>query len=297
MTEKIRNQMARVVKRLSPAFSDKLYLRLLYYFTMGRTLHLDNPKTFSEKLQWLKIHQRHPQLTMLVDKLAVKEQITKDLGSEYVCRVLQVWDNVDDIDISMLPDSFVLKTTHSGGNNGVAICKDKSSFDFDAAKEKLREAMNSDIYMRYREWPYKNVERKIFAEEYLGDNLIDYKFYCFNGNADCVLLCKDRQEGHVKYYFLDREWQLLPYNADSKNAPADINLPKPACIDQLFGLADRLSKGYPFVRVDFFEVKGQIYFAEYTFYPASGLDPKKTKEFDIMAGEKIDLKLISSPHA
>ena len=285
------------MRRLSPVFPDSLYLRLLYYFTMGRVLHLNNPKTFSEKLQWLKIHQRQPQLTTLVDKLAVKKQVTQDLGSEYVCPVLQVWDKVDDIDISTLPESFVLKTTHSGGNNGVAICKDKSSFDLESAKNKLREAMDTDIFMRYREWPYKNVERKIFAEKYLGDNLVDYKFYCFNGHADCVLLCKDRQEGHVKYYFLDREWHLLPYNADSKNAPKDINLAKPDSINQLFDLADSLSKDYPFVRVDFFEVNGHIYFAEYTFYPASGLDPKKTKEFDIMAGEKIDLSLIPFHHA
>ena len=292
MTESSRYQLSRVIKRLSPLFPDRVYLKALFYLTMGRHLDLNNPQTFSEKLQWLKLHQRTPFYTSLVDKLAVKQRISQILGEEFVCPVLAVWDSVDEVDLDSLPDSFVLKTTYSGGNNGVAICKDKKSFDWEAAKAKLQEeAKRTDIYYRYREWPYKHVARKVFAEKYLGDNLTDYKFYCFDGDADCVLVCTDRQKGKIKYYFLDQNWHLLPYNSDSKNAPEGFSLPRPEGMDRLFDLAAQLSKGFPFVRVDFFDVDGSIYFAEYTLYPASGLDPKKTAEFEKRAGEKINLSL------
>lgn len=292
MTESARYQLSRVIKRLSPLFPDRVYLKALFYLTMGRHLDLNNPQTFSEKLQWLKLHQRTPFYTSLVDKLAVKQRISQILGEEFVCPVLAVWDSVDEVDLDSLPDSFVLKTTYSGGNNGVAICKDKKSFDWEAAKAKLQEeAKRTDIYYRYREWPYKHVARKVFAEKYLGDNLTDYKFYCFDGDADCVLVCTDRQKGRIKYYFLDQNWHLLPYNSDSKNAPEGFSLPRPEGMDRLFDLAAQLSKGFPFVRVDFFDVDGSIYFAEYTLYPASGLDPKKTAEFEKRAGEKINLSL------
>ena len=292
MTESARYQLSRVIKRLSPLFPDRVYLKALFYLTMGRHLDLNNPQTFSEKLQWLKLHQRTPFYTSLVDKLAVKQRISQILGEEFVCPVLAVWDSVDEVDLDSLPDSFVLKTTYSGGNNGVAICKDKKSFDWEAAKAKLQEeAKRTDIYYRYREWPYKHVARKVFAEKYLGDNLTDYKFYCFDGDADCVLVCTDRQKGKIKYYFLDQNWHLLPYNSDSKNAPEGFSLPRPEGMDKLFDLAAQLSKGFPFVRVDFFDVDGSIYFAEYTLYPASGLDPKKTAEFEKRAGEKINLSL------
>ena len=292
MTESARYQLSRVIKRLSPLFPDRVYLKALFYLTMGRHLDLNTPQTFSEKLQWLKLHQRTPFYTSLVDKLAVKQRISQILGEEFVCPVLAVWDSVDEVDLDSLPDSFVLKTTYSGGNNGVAICKDKKSFDWEAAKAKLQEeAKRTDIYYRYREWPYKHVARKVFAEKYLGDNLTDYKFYCFDGDADCVLVCTDRQKGKIKYYFLDQNWHLLPYNSDSKNAPEGFSLPRPEGMDKLFDLAAQLSKGFPFVRVDFFDVDGSIYFAEYTLYPASGLDPKKTAEFEKRAGEKINLSL------
>lgn len=292
MTESARYQLSRVIKRLSPLFPDRVYLKALFYLTMGRHLDLNNPQTFSEKLQWLKLHQRTPFYTSLVDKLAVKQRISQILGEEFVCPVLAAWDSVDEVDLDSLPDSFVLKTTYSGGNNGVAICKDKKSFDWEAAKAKLQEeAKRTDIYYRYREWPYKHVARKVFAEKYLGDNLTDYKFYCFDGDADCVLVCTDRQKGKIKYYFLDQNWHLLPYNSDSKNAPEGFSLPRPEGMDRLFDLAAQLSKGFPFVRVDFFDVDGSIYFAEYTLYPASGLDPKKTAEFEKRAGEKINLSL------
>ena len=277
--------------RLSPLFSDKTYLRLQFYLIMGRRLDLEHPQTMDEKLQWLKLNQRDKKYTAMVDKLAVKDIVSRQLGEQYVARVLAVWNDVSDIDISGLPDRFVLKTTHSGGNTGVVICKDKSKFDLQEAKYRLSRSMRFDIFPRYREWPYKDVPRKIFAEEYLGDNLTDYKFYCFDGDADSVLGCVGRQEHQIRYYFFDKEWKLCPYNSYAMEAGPDFTLPKPPCIDQLFEMASSLSKGFPFLRVDFYDIDGRVYFGEYTFYPASGFHTSWLPETDQYFGSKINLGL------
>ena len=292
MVEETRKKLNSLLIRFSPIISDELFIRIQYRLLKGGRLNLSKPATMDEKLQWLKIHNRDPRLTQLVDKLAVKQYIAETIGEQYVCPVLKTWDSVGDISLDDLPDSFVLKTNHSGGNTGVVLCKDKSSFDLEAAKEKLESAMHTDIYRRYREWPYKNVPHRVFAEKYLGDNLTDYKFYCFNGTADCVLTCVDRQLGDPKFYFFDRDWKLCRYNKRGKEAPADFTLPRPGNIDELFDLAALLSKGFPFVRMDFFDVDGKIYFGEFTFYPASGYDPNRLPETDLMFGNKIDLGLI-----
>ena len=284
--------LSRVVMKMNFLFPDHIYLKLLYYLIMGKRLHLSNPKTMNEKLQWLKIAQRNPLLTTLVDKLSVKDYVAKTIGSEYVCPLLGSWDSFDDIDFSSLPNQFVLKTNHSGGNTGVVICQDKSLFDIKEAREKLTSSMAFDIFPRYREWPYKNIRKKIFAEQFLGEDIVDYKFYCFNGDADCVLLCIDRQKGDPKFYFFNREWQLLRYNKRGKEAPEGFTLPKPSNMDEMFDLASRMSKGFPFVRMDFYDVDGKCYFGEYTFYPASGFDYNRLPATDLYFGEKIDLSLI-----
>ncbi len=299
--------LLRILKRVNFLFGDTLYLRLFYYFAMGKKLDLENPKTMNEKLQYLKLKQREPMLTSLVDKIAVKNIVAEKIGQEYVCPLLGVWDSFDEIDFDALPDSFVLKTNHSGGNTGVVICKDKKSFDVETARKKLTISMKEDIYPVFREWPYKNVKKRIFAEKFLGENLVDYKFYCFNGDADCVLLCIDRQKGSPKFYFFDRDWNLLRYNKRGKAAPEGFTLPKPDNMDLLFHLASKMSEGFPFVRMDFFDVDGKCYFGEYTFYPASGVDENRLPETDRYFGDKIDLSLCgqfknhfsidSSPHS
>lgn len=294
MSEFIRTQLIRVLKRLSWLFPDRLYLQLFYRLAMNSWPRLDHPILFSEKMQWLKLNLRKPFLNMLVDKLAVKEYVGRHLGKEYICSVLGVWNNVGEIDIASLPKQFVLKTTHGGGNEGVVVCKDKDELDWDAAKAKLRENMKVNIYDWYREWPYKNVERRIFAEKYLGDNILDYKFYCCNGEVMCILLCVGRQEGHVKYFFLDKEWHLRPYNKDSIELADEFSEEKPENLPQMLEIAVEMSKGFPFVRIDLFDVNGRIYFGEYTFFPASGLDPNKTTLFEQLLGEKIDLSLCNA---
>lgn len=291
MSEFIRTQLARVLRRLAWLFPDRLYLQLFYRLAMNSWPRLDHPVLFSEKMQWLKLHLRQPFLTMLVDKLEVKDYVSKHLGPEYICPKLGVWDNVDKIDFASLPKQFVLKTTHGGGNEGVVVCKDKDALDWEAAKAKLAVNMKENIYDCYREWPYKYVKRRIFAEEYLGDNIVDYKFYCCNGEVVCILLCVGRQEGHVKYFFLDKEWHLCPYNKDSIELADEFSEAPPENLQQMLEIAAKLSKGFPFVRIDLFDVEGRIYFGEYTFFPASGLDPKKTMLFEQLLGEKIDLSL------
>ncbi|MBR6181751.1 MAG: glycosyl transferase [Prevotella sp.] len=283
---------SRVVMKMNFLFPDRPYLKLLYFLTMGKRLHLSDPKTMNEKLQWLKLAQRDPLLTSLVDKLTVKEHVAKAIGRKYVCPLLGVWDSFDEIDFDTLPNQFVLKTNHSGGNMGVVICDDKSRFNISEARKKLNSSLSFDIYPGYREWPYKNIRKKIFAEQFLGTDIVDYKFYCFNGDADCVLLCIDRQKGDPKFYFFNKDWQLLRYNKRGKEAPEGFTLPKPDNMDEMFALAARMSKGFPFVRMDFYDVNGKCYFGEYTFYPASGFDFNRLPETDRYFGDKIDLSLV-----
>lgn len=260
---------------------------------MGSKLNLDNPKTMNEKLQWLKLYNRNPKLTCIVDKIEAKQYISDRLGSEYVVPLLKVWDNPSDINISDLPDRFVIKTNHSGGNTGVVICKDKSTLDIQDVKYKMSKSLKLDIYSLYREWPYKNVKKRIFVEEYLGDDIVDYKFYCFNGYVDAVLLCVDRHIEAPKFYFFDKDWNLKRYNRLGKEAPVGFSLPKPENIDRMFSIAAELSIGHPFVRVDLYNIKGKIYFGEMTFFPASGYDRNRLPEADILFGSMIDLKLVN----
>ncbi len=279
----------------SPMWSDKTYLRMYYRVTMGKKLDFNNCRTMNEKLQWLKINNRHPLLTKLVDKIEVKKYVTDLLGTEYVVPLYKVWETPEQItqdDIDALPDKFVIKTNHSGGNSGVVICKDKKNLDLNDLKLRMRRSMKDDIYRNFREWPYRYVNKRIFAEAYLGEDLTDYKFYCFNGCADCVLLCIDRQSEHgPKFYFFDRNWKLCRYNQAGKAAPADFTLPKPEGMDQMFDIAARLSEGHPMVRVDLYNINGRIYFGELTFYPAAGIDANRLPEADLYFGNKIDLSL------
>lgn len=282
-----------ILKRLWFLFPDELYLKIIYYLKMGRRLDLDEPKTMNEKLQWLKLHNRKSEYTSMVDKILVKEYVSEKIGARYVAPLLGVWDRVEDIDFDSLPEQFVLKANHSGDNKGVVICHDKSALDVRKAKADLRKSLKLDIYRVYREWPYKNVRKRFFAEKYLGKDLVDYKFYCFDGHADSVLVCIDRQIGDPKFYFFDKEWNLKRYNQRGLNAPADFTLPRPEGIDEMFELASRLSEGLPFARVDFYDVNGRVYFGEITFFPSGGFDPKRLPEADLHFGSMIDLSKVS----
>ncbi len=273
------------------SMSDKKYLKMTYRAMMGKKLDLDNPKTFNEKLQWLKLYYRPDIYTVYADKYAVREHIKETLGEEYLIPLLGVWEHPEDIDFDALPESFVLKCNHNSGK-GMCICKDKNKLDRDKTLLELRQGINENYYLINREWPYKNINRRIIAEKFMVDEsggFIDYKFFCFNGVCDCVMVCLDRHLGDTKFYFFDKEWKLKRLNIRGKNAPEDFTLRKPPCMDKMFEIAEKLSENMPFVRVDLYECMGQIYFGELTFFPDSGFDPNLLPETDKYFGSLIKL--------
>ena len=279
--------------RLFCVLPDKLFLKSAFYIYKGKKLSLDNPITMDEKLQWLKLYNRNPEYPKMVDKCDSKEYVEQIIGAEYIIPTLGVWDTFDSIDFDKLPNQFVLKCTHDSGS--VVVCKDKNTFDYNEAKKKLEKGLKRNIFWHTREWPYKELPPRILAEKYMTDNsggLIDYKFYCFDGYVDCVLVCIDRHLKNTKFYFFDKEWKLKRLNVRGKNAPEDFTLPKPECIDKMFELASQLSKGMPFIRVDLYENNGQIYFGELTFFPDSGFDPNRLPESDLYFGNLINLELV-----
>lgn len=276
--------------------SDKLYLKIIYYFFIGKELNFSNVLTLNEKIQWLKIYDRKEKYIDLVDKCAVKKYIKKWIGEEYVIPTVGVWKNFDDIDFNKLPNKFVLKCTHDSGS--CIICNDKNHFNLKKAKAKILYNLSHNYFWIGREWTYKNIEPQIIVEEFLEDNkakeLTDYKFYCFNGVALYVLLCLGRKSGNTKFYFFDRDWNLKRYNKFGKNAPKDFTLPKPDNINKMFEIAGILSKKSEasFVRVDLYNVNGKIYFGELTFYPNSGFDRNRLLETDLYFGGLVKLPIV-----
>lgn len=276
-------------------FSDRMYLRLRYMAAFGRRLDLRNPQTFNEKLQWLKLYNRKPEYTAMVDKLEAKKYVAGIIGEEYIIPTIGVWNNPEEIDFDSLPEQFVFKCTHNSGH-GLCICKSKKDLDIPAVKKSLAEALAEDYFLKGREWPYKNVPHRIIAEQYLSDDspqnrgsLSDYKFTCFNGQADNVMVCIDRDKGDTKFYFFDRDWKLLRLNKRGLEAPEGFTLEKPEAMDRMFDIAARLSEGIPFVRVDLYYVNGRIYFGELTFFPESGLDRNLLPETERLFGSRIVL--------
>lgn len=271
---------------------DEVHLRLMYRANMGCWPDLESPKTFNEKLQWLKLHDRNPLYTTLVDKYRVKQWVSDRIGEQYVTKTYDVWDSVDEIDLSGLPDRFVLKTNHDCG--GIAICGDRAAFDFGAAKKKLDAHLHTNYFWRTREWPYKNVKPCIFAEEYLEPNpvkndLVDYKIMCFGGKARCAFTCEGRGEGDLRVDFFDLDWNRLPFTRHYPNS--DSPVPRPAGLERMIELSERLSQDIPFVRVDFYEVGSDLYFGEMTFYPGSGMEEFNPEQWDEELGTWVELPL------
>jgi hypothetical protein len=273
---------------------DVLYLKHKYRKVFGCKLDLRNPRKFSEKIQWLKLYDRNPLYHKLVDKVAVKDWVKNKIGEQYVIPTYAVWSTIEDVDISLLPEQFVIKCSHDAAS--WSICHDRESFDEKSALDKIRRAIKQDYYhYDNKQWAYKDVPRRIIAEQFIKDSseieigLTDYKFFCFDGKADCVMIAKDREKRNPIYYFFDREWHLLRYNYRGENAPEDFTLPKPDALDTMFLVAETLSKGFSFVRVDLYNSDGKILFGEMTFYPDGGMDPYILPEVDLLFGEKLKL--------
>lgn len=279
--------------KLNFLFPDELYLKILFRLQMGYKLDLKNPKTFNEKLQWLKLYDRKPEYTSMVDKYAVKKYVAARIGEEYIIPTLGVWNRPEDIDWESLPNQFVLKTTHGGGNSGVVICKNKATFDRNKAVEKLRKSYILDIYKSSREWVYKDVDKKIIAESYIEDSqtkeLRDYKFFCFNGEVKYMFVASERQKREEPYFdFFDSEYNILPIK---QGHPNSTNKPqKPNCFEEMKSIASKLAQNIPHVRVDLYEVNGKIFFGELTFFHFAGFVPFQPHEWDYKFGELLKLE-------
>lgn len=269
---------------------DDKYLVMEYKAVMGKELNLNAPKSFNEKMQWLKLYDRNPEYPIMVDKAEVKDYVAKRIGAEHIIETVGVWDSFDAIDFDRLPERFVLKCTHDSG--GLVICKDKGSFDKEKARKKLEKCLKNNYYYMSREWPYKSVKPRIIAEEYMEDpklaELRDYKFFCFNGKPKCFKIDFDRFIEHRANYY-DIEGTLLPFGESNVLPDFERDIAMPQKLDEMLRLAEILSENIPFVRVDFYEVGEKIYFGELTFYPASGLGPFTDEEWDMKLGSWIEL--------
>lgn len=270
---------------------DELYLRLLYRGVMGRKLHLNPPKTYNEKVQWLKLHDKNPIYPKICDKIAVREIVRERIGESYFTPILGVWDDPDDIDFTALPEQFVLKCTHDSG--GVILCPNKAELDEQAARESLKTWLKRDYSIAGREWPYRFVPRRVLAEAFLpgtnGARPDDYKFYCFDGKPRVLLVCTNRVKAHADYLYFDMERKPFRINEISKNLPEGYTLLRPPHYDEMVSLASRLSAGFPHVRVDLFDTPEGIRFGEITLYDQSGLNDDYYYESDLEMGAMMDL--------
>lgn len=270
---------------------DKVFLNAAFRARFGRKLDLKNPKTFNEKLQWMKLYNRNPVYTMMVDKYLVRNYVREIIGEEYLIPLLGVWDDPDKIDFDKLPMQFVLKCNHNSGL-GMCICKDKNKLDIEKVKNDLRKGLKQDYYLTGREWPYKNVPRKIIAEKYMVDEsgyeLKDYKYYCFDGKVRIVMINSDRMSSlETKANYFDENYQPLDFVWGYENA----NIPpaKPEKFEEMKSLAEKLSEGIPHVRIDFYQTPQGIFFGEMTFFDGSGFDAIEPIEWDYKIGSWINL--------
>lgn len=277
-------------KQLLNWIDDKAYLKLMYYLIFDKKLNLNNSKTFNEKLQWLKLYDRNPLYTKLVDKYEVRKYIAQTIGEEYLIPLIGVWDKFDDIDFSTLPNQFVLKCTHDSG--GLVICKNKSKLDIEVARKKINKCLRRNYYYSGREWPYKDVKPRIVCEKYMVDEsgveLKDYKFFCFDGEPKALFVATDRGID-TRFDYFDMDFNHLPFMQHYKNGVKKIT--KPKGFDKMVELAKKLSGSIPHVRVDFYDINGKVYFGELTFYHFSGFEKFEPEEYDEIFGKWIKLPL------
>lgn len=286
---------SKALELVSRLMSDEAYLKLVYRVKMGKKLDLKNPKTFNEKLQWLKLNDRKDIYTRMVDKAEAKKYVAEIIGEKYIIPTIGVYDSFDDIRFDNLPNQFVIKCTHDSG--GLVICKDKARFDINSARKKINKCLKKNFYYRGREWPYKNVRPRIIVEEYLNETdscgLRDYKFFCFNGEVKCFKIDFNRFIRHRANYY-DLNAKLLKFG--EVVCPPDYNkkLDPPCNLKEMVLLAEELSQGIAFVRVDFYELNRRTFFGEITFYPSSGFGAFVPEKWDEKLGVWLDLDCINS---
>lgn len=268
---------------------------MLYYAAIGKRLHLKHPRTYTEKLQWLKLYDHNPLYTTMVDKYAVKQYVADIIGDNYVIPTIGVWERPEDIDFMMLPNQFVLKTTFGGGGNEIVICRDKLSLDIDKAVSHMKRYMDQDMYKTSREWPYKNVSHRIIAEKYMEEpgvsSLTDYKVMCFNGKVKLIELHLGRYTDDHTQDFYDRDWNRIPIAQGSYKTVSSKDVRCPAKFDEMIRLSEVLAMNIPHVRVDWYIINERLYFGELTFFDASGFDPFIPDEYNYILGDWIELPL------
>ena len=282
---------------------DELYLKIKFYLSTGKKSNLDNPKGFCEKLQWLKLYDRKDIYTTLVDKYKVRDFIKMKIGSKYLIPLLGVWDNPNKIDFNSLPDKFVLKCNHNSGG-GMCLCTDKSKLDICNVRKKLLKYINKPYYSVNRQWPYKNVKPLIISEEFMEDpnsklinnseslGLIDYKFYCFNGEPKFLYIGYANISNGIKrdlLTFLDLNWQQVPFGRLDHEKLDISKLNRPSNFNEMIEISKILSEGIPFVRVDLYNINNNIYFSELTFSPGGGLGVFNPYEYEILFGSWIKI--------
>ncbi|MDD7150703.1 MAG: ATP-grasp fold amidoligase family protein [Bacilli bacterium] len=276
--------------KFSRILADKTYLKIYFKCKMGYKLNLKNPQTFNEKLQWLKLYDRNPEYTKMVDKYEVREYIKEKIGEEYLIPLIGVYDKFDDIDFDELPNQFVIKCNHDSG--GLVICKDKGKLNIEETRKKINKSLKRNYYYSGREWPYKNVKPRIIIEKYMEDSnksdLIDYKLFCFNGIPKIVLVCSERfSSSNMCETWFDMNWKLIDMTESGHRVDSTISKPKQ--LKKMVELSKKLSKNIPFIRVDWYEIGDKLYFGELTFYPASGFEKFEPKEWNKKIGDMLSI--------
>lgn len=284
-----------MLNHLSPFIkNDETFIRLKWRVSMDYPLDLETPRTYNEKLQWLKLHDRRPEYTQLVDKVKVKQWVSERIGEQYIIPTLGVWEHAEDIEFNTLPERFVLKCNHNSGD-GMCICRDKRQINYREVVRKLRKALRQNYYWGNREWPYKNVKPLILAEQYMEDEdtqeLRDYKFFCFDGEPKAFFIASDRncKSEETKFDFFDMDFKHLPITNGHPNSGE--KLEKPKNFEEMKSIASTLSKGIPHVRVDLYSVNGKVYFGEMTFTHWSGFVPFQPQEWDTKFGDWIKMPI------
>ena len=287
----LNTKAARFIK-YKPYMEDEEYIRKKYKQLFGKEINLQNPRSFNEKSNWRKLYDRKDIYTLMVDKYRLKEIVTDKVGKQYTFPLLGVWDTPDEIDYDSLPNQFVLKANHAGG---VIVCRNKESFNRKTAERELKKVQQINYYYTSREWPYKNVDRKIIAESYMGENLVDYKNYCFNGKVEYTFVWENesRKDGRKPTaYFCgayDRKWERSEIEIDYPSKDVIVN--KPACYDTMIEIAEKMSKGIPFVRVDCYVIDDNVYIGEMTFFPWGGWQKFKDEYWDEYLGDLEELPM------
>lgn len=269
--------------------NDELYLKIAFKIRTGKSLNLKDPVLFNEKLQWLKLYDRKSIYSLMVDKYEAKKYVANIIGEKYIIPTIGVWDKVEDIDFKSLPRQFVLKCTHDSG--GVIICKDKNKLSIEDTRKKLKQGLKYNFYGSLREWPYKNIKPRIIGEKFMQNkedaNLNVYKIFCFSGEPTIIQAIQNDKTDYETIDYFDTNWNVLNLRQNFPNSQKKLSKPK-KLLEMLF-LSRKLSKNLPFIRIDFYEVNGFVYFSEFTFYSDGGMENFYPEEWDKILGDKIIL--------